>query len=189
MYSLQLYVIKFSLTCDRLVVFSGYSGTLQNFKSLKIFLLLALLQIQIKFMHKLYIKNIVWIPLMARCTRYNIRSLATGLWLSLDTLVSSTCTNQTDRHDITEILLKLVLHNHNPNPIKNISVKFFHKDFNNISYIDYSTHYWYNNVKLTCLKMSLRGYYRSTYLFVCLQIVELLVYLLQTPFRGTPDQQ
>jgi len=30
-----------------------------------------------------------------------------GLWLSADTLVSST--NKTDRHDITEILLKLAL--------------------------------------------------------------------------------
>ena len=33
--------------------------------------------------------------------------LATGLWFSLGTAVSST--NKTDRHDITEILLKLAL--------------------------------------------------------------------------------
>jgi hypothetical protein len=40
---------------------------------------------------------------MARCTRYNI----TGRWFSPDTPVSST--NKTDRHDINEILLKVVL--------------------------------------------------------------------------------
>jgi hypothetical protein len=33
--------------------------------------------------------------------------LATGLWFSLGTLVYST--NKTDRHDITEILLKVAL--------------------------------------------------------------------------------
>ena len=52
--------------------------------------------------------------LMMRCTRYNIMTcdkvyqcLATGLWFSLGTPVSST--NKTDRHDITEILLKVAL--------------------------------------------------------------------------------
>ena len=39
--------------------------------------------------------------------------LATGLWLSLGTPVSST--NKTDHHDITEILLKVVL-----NPISQL---------------------------------------------------------------------
>jgi hypothetical protein len=34
-------------------------------------------------------------------------SLATGQWFSPDILVSST--NKTDRHDITEILLKMAL--------------------------------------------------------------------------------
>ena len=33
------------------------------------------------------------------------QSLATGLWLSLGTLVSST--NKSDRHDITEMLFKV----------------------------------------------------------------------------------
>jgi hypothetical protein len=48
-------------------------------------------------------------PAQARCTRYNIvcQLLAAGLWFSPDTPVSST--NKSDRHDITEILLKVVL--------------------------------------------------------------------------------
>ena len=64
-------------------------------------------------------KLCVEIPLMARCTRYNIcdkvcQWLPTGRWFSPGTLVSST--NKTDRHDIAEILLKVVLNtiNHNP---------------------------------------------------------------------------
>jgi hypothetical protein len=49
---------------------------------------------------------------MARCTRYNImwwsfQWLATGRCFSPSTPVPST--NKTDRHDITEILLKVVL--------------------------------------------------------------------------------
>ena len=39
----------------------------------------------------------------------------TGRWFSPGTLVSST--NITDRHDITEILLKVALNTINPNPI------------------------------------------------------------------------
>ena len=61
----------------------------------------------------------VWIPLIVRCTRYiNIREnrrgnqqvcqwLAEGQWFAQGTPVSST--NKTDRHDIAEILLKMVL--------------------------------------------------------------------------------
>jgi hypothetical protein len=50
---------------------------------------------------------------MARCTRYNIIgsslsvTFATGRWFSPGTPVFST--NKTDRHDITEILLKVAL--------------------------------------------------------------------------------
>ena len=49
---------------------------------------------------------------MARCTPYNIMRkicqwLATGWWFSLGTPVSST--NKTERHDRTEILLKVTL--------------------------------------------------------------------------------
>ena len=48
----------------------------------------------------------------ARCTRYNIMWLgqwsATGRWFSSSTPPVST-TNKTDRHDITEILLKVLL--------------------------------------------------------------------------------
>jgi len=42
--------------------------------------------------------------------------LAAGQWFSLGTPVSST--NKTDRHDIAEILLKVVLNTHNNNPNK-----------------------------------------------------------------------
>ena len=45
--------------------------------------------------------------------------LEEGLWFYPGTLVSST--NETDRHDITEILLKVSLKHHNPNP--NLSIK------------------------------------------------------------------
>jgi hypothetical protein len=52
-------------------------------------------------------------PVQARCTRYNIKRykvcqwLGTGWWFSSGTPVSST--NKTDSHDITEVLLKVVL--------------------------------------------------------------------------------
>jgi hypothetical protein len=51
----------------------------------------------------------VWIPIMARFTRYNFickvcQWLTTGQWFSL---ISST--NKTDCHDMTEILLKVAL--------------------------------------------------------------------------------
>jgi hypothetical protein len=50
----------------------------------------------------------VGIPLMVRCTGYNIcQWLTTGLWFSPGTPVSST--NKTDRDYITEILLKVAL--------------------------------------------------------------------------------
>ena len=54
----------------------------------------------------------LWVPISirARCTTLcdKVRqSLATGRWFSLGLLFSST--NKTDRHDITEILLKMTL--------------------------------------------------------------------------------
>ena len=50
----------------------------------------------------------VWTPFMARCTQYTIMSHSLSGWLfSPGTLVFST--NKTDCHDITEILLKVVL--------------------------------------------------------------------------------
>ena len=53
----------------------------------------------------------VQIPLIARCTRYNIvcQWLATGRWFSPGHQVSSI--NSTCLHDITEILLKVALNN------------------------------------------------------------------------------
>jgi hypothetical protein len=49
---------------------------------------------------------------MAKCTRYTLcdkvcQGLVTGGWFSPVTPVSST--NKTDRHDITEIVLKMAL--------------------------------------------------------------------------------
>jgi hypothetical protein len=57
----------------------------------------------------------VRVPLMARCTRYNI------MWSSFATtcersVVFSRFTNKTDRHDINEILLKVTLNTITPNP-------------------------------------------------------------------------
>jgi energy-converting hydrogenase Eha subunit E len=54
----------------------------------------------------------VRIQLMANCNRYNIMWyiclwLEAGWWFSPGTLISST--NKSDRHDITEILLKIAL--------------------------------------------------------------------------------
>ena len=46
-------------------------------------------------------------PSQVKCTRYNIMWLAAGRWFSPGTAVSSI--NKTDRHDITEILLKKLL--------------------------------------------------------------------------------
>ena len=59
----------------------------------------------------------VWILLMVRCTRYNI------MWLSWISSVSSI--NKTDGHDITEILLKVVLKQRSPNPLTRSRIKHF----------------------------------------------------------------
>jgi hypothetical protein len=58
------------------------------------------------------VKECPYLAIMIRCTRYNImwkcgQWFATGRLFSPGTLVSST--NKTDHHDITEILLKVVL--------------------------------------------------------------------------------
>ena len=60
---------------------------------------------------------------MERCTTLCdkvCRWLATGQWFSLGTMVFST--NKTVRHNITEILFKLVLH-HNPNRNKMMALQ------------------------------------------------------------------
>ena len=44
--------------------------------------------------------------------QYGVQLLATGLWFSPGTPMSST--NKTDRHDITEILLKVALNTIKP---------------------------------------------------------------------------
>ena len=45
--------------------------------------------------------------------QYGVQLLVTGLWFSPGTPMSST--NKTDRHDITEILLKVALNTIKPN--------------------------------------------------------------------------
>jgi hypothetical protein len=49
----------------------------------------------------------VWTPFMSRCTWYNI------MWSSLSVTCDRSVVFSGDRHDITEILLKLVLRHHN----------------------------------------------------------------------------
>ena len=76
--------------------------------------------------------------------------LATGLWFSPGSLVSST--NKTDRHDITEILLKVVL-NTITNPIPQIyTLPKFHK----LVALNCMLHYQhqYNSKSRRTLKMS-----------------------------------
>ena len=73
---------------------------------------------------------------MVRCTRYNYvikicQTLAKGQWFSPGTLVSST--NKTDRHDITEIVLKVRLNT----IIYLIWFIVFNTTFNNISAISW----------------------------------------------------
>ena len=76
----------------------------------------------------------VWIPLLTRCTTLCDKVcqwLATGQWFSPCSLVSST--NKTDRHNITEILLKVVL-----NPIY---LTLFWRVFVSVSR-HYQHYYW-----------------------------------------------
>jgi hypothetical protein len=53
--------------------------------------------------------------------------LAAARWFSPDSPVSSI--NKTDRHDITEILLKVALNATTPNPISNIYKNFYNLVF------------------------------------------------------------
>jgi hypothetical protein len=58
----------------------------------------------------------VWIPIMARCTWYIIMWLAAGGRFS-----PGTSTNKTDCHDITDILLKMVINTIPPHPPEYLS--------------------------------------------------------------------
>ena len=69
------------------------------------------------------VKLWVWTPLKRGVLNTTLcdkvcQWLATGRWFSQGTPVSST--NKTDRHDITEILLKVALNTINPNQTKKI---------------------------------------------------------------------
>jgi hypothetical protein len=57
--------------------------------------------------------------------------LAAGQWFSLGTLVS--VTYKTDHHDITEILLKVALKHHYPNPQLALVVSYCKQDYLSIS--------------------------------------------------------
>jgi hypothetical protein len=75
----------------------------------------------------------VRISIRARCTTLCDKVcqwLTTGRWFSTGTPVSST--NQTDRHDITEILLKVALNTINQ---PNINLKKNHRQLHNDRYI------------------------------------------------------
>ena len=71
------------------------------------------LQLLVQSMH-ITLKLWVRIPLTARYTRYNSIWLATGQWFYPGTPTSST--NKTNRHDISEILLKVALNTITLNP-------------------------------------------------------------------------
>ena len=91
-------------------------------------------------------------PTQTRCTRYNIcdkvcRWLATGRWFSSCTLVSST--NKTDRHDITEILLKVAL-----NTINQPTITISDRGFITILYCG-SWHYQIVDHNNTCITSSI----------------------------------
>ena len=55
--------------------------------------------------------RVLWVrlPLRARCTRYNIMWSSLSGTCSRSVVFSGSSTNKTDRHDITEILLKVAL--------------------------------------------------------------------------------
>ena len=69
---------------------------------------------------------------MARCTRYNINVyqwLAIGWWFSPGIPVSSS--NKIDRHDITEILLKVALNTMNHKTMKPSTAGMREEDYPN----------------------------------------------------------
>ena len=92
---------------------------------------------------------------MARCTDKVCQWLATGLLFSLGTPVSST--TKTDRHDITEISLKVALSiiTLTPNPVFNYDML---KDIDDIKedniafYVQYDLSLWYE-IKLISPKI------------------------------------
>jgi hypothetical protein len=69
-------------------------------------------------------------------------------WFSPDTSVSST--NKTDRHDITEILLKVALNNINKTIKSSGYLDNFHRQTNNMSNIFNHDSYFTNGIKMCC---------------------------------------
>ena len=68
---------------------------------------------------------VLWVRILIRARSTTLCDkfcpwLATGPWFSLSTLVSST--NKTDRHDMTEILLKVTLRHHQTNKQHEINI-------------------------------------------------------------------
>jgi hypothetical protein len=65
-----------------------------------------------QYSHYLFISPLklwVWIPHMVRCTRYNIMWWSLSVTCGRSVVFRVSSTNKTDCHDITEILLKVVL--------------------------------------------------------------------------------
>ena len=88
--------------CDRSVVFSGYS--IQHYV--------------IKFVsgHLWQVSGFLWLLYTTLCDKVCQWSFVTGQWFSLVTPVFSSNKTATNRHDRTEILLKVVLNTINLNP-------------------------------------------------------------------------
>jgi hypothetical protein len=78
----------------------------------------------------------VWISIRERCTTLCdqfCQWLATGRWFSLGSLVSSI--NKTDRHDITEILLKVALNTIKQTNKHNIKHLFSYLRFHSLLHV------------------------------------------------------
>jgi hypothetical protein len=119
----------------------------------------------------------VWTAFIARCTRYNIcdkvcQWLATGRWFSPGTLFSST--NKIDRHNITEILLKVVLNTINLN-LKLKSIRIIWLTNTNISRSDVSiiTHTDVRSISILTLRVVLTDSNIKTFINICLTVTAL----------------
>ena len=110
------------------------------------------------------LKLCVRMPLMARCTRYNIMWLTAGQWhwFSPGTPVSSI--NKTDLHDITEILFKVVL------KTKTLTTYQGNHDMTVCLYIDILWHFCKCHRNLEC---------KANIMFICELNYECISYIWQ----------
>jgi hypothetical protein len=92
----------------------------------------------------------VWTPFMARCTRYTIMWHSLSGWLfSPGTLVFST--NKTDRHDITEKLLKVVLNTITHTHILMIIFPPYFSCYICLSWWTFCMCYWILMIEYSCM--------------------------------------